>query len=132
MPKTCRGTKRLTIVAVACAGTLWGCTEVTDIRPRALTEDAGGARTETTWQTNDDAALAAVAGVGVGLTGGVIYDQRSDQSAYRAGYAAGAGRPLLSPLAPAPAVLPPGPPVPPPLPPAPPLAPVAMPPLPAW
>jgi hypothetical protein len=133
MPKTNRGTKRLTIVAFACAGTLWGCSEVTDIHSPAVTEDVGGARAATTWETNDDAALAAVAGVGAGLAGGLIFDQRSEQSAYRAGYAAGAGRPPPPP-APAAAVLPPLP-VPPPLAPAPPpapLAPMVVPPLPGW
>ena len=122
MPTTSKRTKRLTIIAIACAGPLWGCAGITGTNTRTPTGDVGNARVETIWGTDDDAALAAVAGAGAGLTTGLIYDQRSERSAYRDGYAAGRQ-----------AQPPPPPPIPEPLaPPGPSLAPLAVPPAPGW
>jgi hypothetical protein len=54
------------IVAIARAGSLWGCASATDPDTRAMTYDGGGARVETLLGTYDDPALAAVAGAGAG------------------------------------------------------------------
>jgi hypothetical protein len=125
-----RGIRLLTIVAITCTVALWGCTGVTDPHTRALTRDVESASVETISGTDDDAALAAVAGAGAGLAAGLVYDQRSERRAYGAGYLTGRqAQPPPPPqvLASPPPVAPPppplAPPVPPPAPPGPLLAP---------
>jgi hypothetical protein len=99
MPTPSTATKRLTTVAIACAGALWGFAGITRTHAGCPTSDAENAKVTILRGIDEDAALAATAGPG--LAGTLIYDQRSEPRAYwyYEGYLAGrTGRPPLPPL----------------------------------
>ena len=126
MPTPSTAPKRLTIVAIACAGALWGLAGVTGTYAGCLIADAEGAKVTILRGIDENAALAATAGPG--LAGTLIYDQRSEPRAYwyYEGYLAGlTGQPPPPPVSastppvPVPAVQPLAPPAVPPPPPPP-------------
>jgi len=85
----------LAMFAVACAGLLSGCADLTDTQQRALTGTVGGAGVGAILGAiGGNAGLGAAAGAGAGLVGGLIYDsvKKSEQNAYSEGYAAGRQR----------------------------------------
>lgn len=81
-----------TIIALLLAGSLAGCTGMSDTQQRALTGTVGGAGVGAVLGAiGGNAGLGAAAGAAAGLAGGLIYDQvkKSEAQAYRDGYNAG-------------------------------------------
>ncbi len=81
-----------TVMALAMAALLAGCTGMSDTQQRALTGTVGGAGVGAVLGAiGGNAGLGAAAGAAAGLAGGLIYDQvkKSEAQAYRDGYNAG-------------------------------------------
>ncbi len=83
---------RKIFVALLLAGSLGGCTGMSDTQQRGLTGTVGGAGVGAILGAiGGNAGLGAAAGAAAGLAGGLVYDQvkKNEAQSYRDGYNAG-------------------------------------------